>query len=317
MDDAARAVEWLLDSPEPAVRLLTRRNLFDEQGLDFAEAFDGPWAHSLLANQEADGGFGVHPYSKWTGAHWRLVSLTELGVPAGDARVQAAIETVLDWLLGAAHRDGIRAIDGRTRRCASQEGNALAVACRAGMADDPRIGALAADLAEWQWPDGGWNCDKRPEVEHSSVNESLPPMWGLHEYGTATGEQWALEAANRTAEFFLEHEVYKSHTTGEVLHPNVVRLRYPPYWHYNVLHGVLILARMGRAADPRARAALELIVEKRSKDGRWHAQGKWWMPSTSKHYPEVVAWDSAGPNTMLTLHALTALAAAGEVQFIQ
>ena len=35
----------------------------------------------LLAGQRRDGGFGVHPYRKWTGAHWRLVSLVELEVP--------------------------------------------------------------------------------------------------------------------------------------------------------------------------------------------------------------------------------------------
>jgi hypothetical protein len=31
----------------------------------------------------------------------------------------------------------VQVIDGLTRRCASQEGNALAVACRLGMAGDP------------------------------------------------------------------------------------------------------------------------------------------------------------------------------------
>jgi len=44
----------------------------------------------LLRGQRRDGGFGVHPYSKWTGAHWRLVSLVELGVPATDAKARAA-----------------------------------------------------------------------------------------------------------------------------------------------------------------------------------------------------------------------------------
>ena len=34
----------------------------------------------LLDGQEPDGGFGVGPYSKWKGAHRRLISLVELGV---------------------------------------------------------------------------------------------------------------------------------------------------------------------------------------------------------------------------------------------
>jgi len=35
-------------------------------------------------------------------------------------------------------------------RCASQEGNALAVCSRLGLAEDPRVVNLAESLAEWQ-----------------------------------------------------------------------------------------------------------------------------------------------------------------------
>jgi hypothetical protein len=36
---------------------------------------------ALFAGQQPDGGFGYHPYTKFGGAHWRLVSLVELAVP--------------------------------------------------------------------------------------------------------------------------------------------------------------------------------------------------------------------------------------------
>ena len=83
-----------------------------------------------------------------------------IGVPAGEPRAVAAAQTVLDWLTGDGHRRGIKTIDGLVRRCASQEGNALAVCCRLGMAGDPRVELLARSLVEWQWPDGGWNCTR-------------------------------------------------------------------------------------------------------------------------------------------------------------
>ena len=47
---------------------------------------DGPRVRPLLAGQQPDGGFGVNVYGKWGGAHWRLVSLVELGVPPGEER---------------------------------------------------------------------------------------------------------------------------------------------------------------------------------------------------------------------------------------
>jgi hypothetical protein len=103
-----------------------------------------------------DGGFGVRPYSKWTGAHWRLVSLVELAAPAGEPRLQAAASTVLDWLAGDGHRRTVRVIDGLARRCASQEGNALAVACRLGMAGDPRAEDALDVLVRRRRPDGRW-----------------------------------------------------------------------------------------------------------------------------------------------------------------
>src|SRR5215218_1248236 len=97
--------------------------------------------------------------------------------PAGEPRLLAAASTVLDWLTSRSHRRSVQVIDGLARRCASQEGNALAVACRLGMAGDPRAELLARSLADWQWPDGGWNCDLRASGRRSSFHESLPPAW--------------------------------------------------------------------------------------------------------------------------------------------
>ena len=197
--DPSPSVAWLLASEEPAVRYLARRDLLgdadaDAWAADAARILDGPKVRALLAGQQPDGGFGVRPYSKFAGAHWRLVSLVELAVPAGEPRVLAATSTVLDWLTGRSHRRGVKVIAGLARRCASQEGNALAVACRVGMAGDPRVELMARSLVGWQWPDGGWNCDPRASGRRSSFHESLPPAWGLHEYWLATGAAWAHEA---------------------------------------------------------------------------------------------------------------------------
>ena len=97
--------EWLLKSDEPAIAFLTRRDVLGEHVEPDPEAIlAGPIVRGLLDGQRPDGGFGSHPYKKWTGAHWRLVSLVELGVPTGHAPAIAAAETVLDWLTGKAHR---------------------------------------------------------------------------------------------------------------------------------------------------------------------------------------------------------------------
>src|SRR5207245_5599073 len=94
----------------------------------------GPQVQLLLSGQMTDGGFGVHPYQKWTGAHWRLVSLVELGIPSGFRPAVKATDLVLKWLLGESHLSNVPKISGLYRRCASQEGNALAACSRVGIA---------------------------------------------------------------------------------------------------------------------------------------------------------------------------------------
>jgi hypothetical protein len=308
----APAIEWLLASSEPAVRYLTRCDvLLEAVEVDPEEILRGPWVQALLDGQQADGGFGVHPYAKWRGAHWRLVSLVELGLPAGEPRCLAAADLVLAWLTGKGHRRGVETIDGLVRRCASQEGNALAVCCRLGLAGDPRVELLARSLVEWQWPDGGWNCDRRATGRRSSFNESLAPMWGLHEYSRATGDEAARDAAERTAELFLAHRLFRSLRTGDVINDAWLVPHYPPYWHYDVPHALLILRRLGRLADPRAAEALDVLAALQREDGTWHAGPPWWRPpGSSGSNVEVVDWGRRGPHELVTLNALRVLRAA-------
>ncbi len=162
---------------------------------------------------------------------------------------------VLDWVASIRPRT----IDGLTRVHASMHGNALLVAAKLGF-NDPRVEQIAHDLVEWQWPDGGWNCDPKATGRRSSFHESLIPMHGLYEYG-------AHEAASRTAELLLDHRLFRSTTTGEPIHPSWTKLRHPPDWHYNILYALTVLTRMGLSGDPRAGDALEVLRQRRLKKG--------------------------------------------------
>ena len=224
------AVTWLLNSGEPAVRLLTRRDLLGERaGEDAGQVLAGAKVTALLSGQQPGGGFGVHPYRKWTGTHWRLVSLAELAISPGEPRAVAAAGHVLAWLAGPGRR--VPAIGGLARSHASIEGNALAACCRLGLSADPRVQSVAGSLIAWQWPDGGWNCDPAATGRRSSFHESLAPAWGLHEYGQATGNRAEKDAASRAAELFLAHRLFRNLATGQVIHRAWLAPHYPPYWH--------------------------------------------------------------------------------------
>jgi hypothetical protein len=307
----AAVIDWLMKSEEPAIRRLARRDLLDERVSDDDDRIlDGPIVRALLGGQQPDGGFGVHAYGKWSGAHWRLISLVELGIPAGEPRALAAAGTVLDWLTGPSHRRNVPVIRGLARRCGSQEGNALAVACRLGLYADERVHALATSLVEWQWPDGGWNCDRRPQAHRSSFHETLPPIWGLHEYAAATGQAPAREAARRGAELLLEHGLFRTISTGKPIRDEWLTPHWPPYWHYDVLQGLVVIARLGLGEDPRTADAKNAIERRRQPDGRWPASARWWKPPGGSRAAEAVDWraDASG-DRMVTLRALTVLRA--------
>lgn len=324
-----QAVEWLLDSEEPAVRFLTRRDVLGEPAPeDSPNIPNGPKVTTLLSGQRANGGFGRNPYRKWIGTHWRLVSLVELAVPTTDARVAAAAEQELAWIvLQMPYRDWPPEVSGLARFCASVGGNALAVSSRLGLAHDPRARALAETLVSAQWPDGGWNCDVRASGHRSSFHETLSTAWALHEYARATGDRAARDAADRAAELFLRHCVLYSlgsgvpargrrdrHPAGRVINPRWQQLRYPSYWRYDLLQALLVLSRLGKLSDPRSRDALDELESRSLPDGRWAADAQWWNPAGSRTIPEVVDWGPPGePNEMITLNALRVLRAAGRL----
>lgn len=321
-------VEELLGSDEPSIRWIVRTRVLGEPDRDElrAEIRESPRVRALLAARGEDGRVDdpKQPYSKWRGAHWILLALAELGHPPGDESLVPLRDQVLDrWLTPAVFRDaatptgkGILVVAGKHRRCASQQGAALLAVVRLGLVDE-RAATLAERLRHWQWPDGGWNCDKRPEARMSSVAETLLPLRALAAYADAGGDQAAREAADAAAEVLLERRVAWRRSTGAPLSPRTTKLRYPLYWNYDVLGGLRGLAEAGRLGDPRCADALDFLGSRRLPDGGWAADGRYWEPAAgTRSLRDRVDWGPAAPglrNEWITAHALAVLTAAGRL----
>jgi hypothetical protein len=306
----SQALDWLLASDEPGIRMQARRDLLGQKvSIPADEILAGPMVRRLLAGQKADGGFGGHPYHKWTGVHWRLVSLVELGVPAGTPAVTAALDRDLDWMLVDGRPTARMRIAGVQRVHASMHANPIACAVRLGMADDMRVRQLVGWLIDGQWADGGWNCDRHPAASHSSFYESVLALAALAEFARATGDAGAAQASRRAADFFLEHRVFKSHTADRPGDPKWQKLRYPEYWHYDYLHGLVMLMRAGALPDARAQDALDLLREQQQPDGRWVTAGAQYWRGTTGTYGDPASWNASSASQMLTLNALRVLKA--------
>lgn len=126
--------------------------------------------------------------------------------------------------------------------------------------------------------DGGFNCNrKRYGATHSSVHTTVSVLEGILAYGQCGYEyrlKELLKASNEAIEFMLHHHLYKSHQTGEVMHKNFEKFSYPWRWKFDVLRGLEYLVDAKVPFDPRMADALQLVVNKRRKDGTWTVQNK-------------------------------------------
>jgi len=254
-------------------------------------------------------------YKKWDGAHWVLSILGDLGYPAGDEALRPLMEDTFNtWMRKEHETKHLQVIDGRVRRCASQEGYAIWCSLRLGFGDS-RTDELVSRLLKWQWPDGGWNCSKHPEADTSSFMETLIPLRALALFAKISGDTKAKVAAEHAAEVFLTRQLFKRRSDGQVINHRFVLLHYPCYWHYDFLFGLKVMAEAGFIDDPRCAAALALLESKRLPDGSFPAEESYARasrPQLSGYSP--VRWGRTSKKTMnpfVTADALYVLRMAG------
>jgi hypothetical protein len=330
--------QTLLQSKEPSVRWKLRVQVLEEdprsrriRNLE-QEVRRSLRVRALLAHRDSYGRLRPvgNPYSKWQGAYWVLATFADIGYPRADQSLFAMRDQVLDrWLADTYYHEfdaktaaeayrghGVPRIQGRYRRCASQQGNALYSLTKLGLADR-RAEALVERFLHWQWPDGGWNCDKNPGADTSSFWESRHPMLGLAAHAARTGDRLAKEAVARAAEVFLSRQLFLERHSGRVMNPEFLHLHYPLYYGYDILGGLKAMAEIGRLDDSRCRKALDLLEEKQLPGGGWAAERPLYTVSaTVKTRAEYVDWGGARRTEMnewVTADALHVLRAAGRL----
>lgn len=338
-------IDKLLKSDEPSIRFKIRANLFGENPNSPSmvalqnEIKLSNRVQKLLLDRDTEGRLNPvsNPYHKWFGAHWVLVQLAEMCYPKGDSSLFPLREQVYNhWLCEKMQslvecqskaevyrvnkKSGIPVMYGRARRCASQQGNALFSTLALGVADD-RVKTLASLLLKWQWPDGGWNCDKNPNAKISSFNESLIPLRALVLYQQFERSEEVQIAITKSAEVFLIRKMFRRKTNGEVIRPEFLKLHYPHYWHYDILFGLKVMAECGFVKDSRCEEALSILESKELPHGGWPAEGKYYrvsemMDADSEQNLDKIPWGSVSKKQMnewVTADTLFVLYKAGRI----
>jgi hypothetical protein len=295
-------VAWLLEG-DPAIRWQTLRDLTDASAAavdtERARVATSGWGAQLLALQDPDGGWAGALYSpKWTSTTYTLLLLYWLGLPHGNEQALAGCRRLWDEARfyggGLTFARSIR----EPETCIT--GMLVLLAAGFGLAD-ARVDPTVDWLLGQQLADGGWNCESiRTGSRHGSFHTSVTVLDALLRYERAGGTVPVAAAMRAGREFFLQHRLFRSHRTGELVDPAFSRFPFPPQWHFDVLRGLEHFCASDAPRDARLADAIDVVRAARRSDGRWPKYrpypGRYWFPL-----------ESPGPSRWSTLRALRVL----------
>ncbi len=297
-----RTIEWL-SAGDPSVRWQVMRDLLgqpeDQVAVERARVATEGWGAQLLAAQDPDGGWAGALYSpKWTSTTYTLLLLERLGLERGDARALAGCRHLWD---GARWYGGGLTFAKSIREPETCITGMLVLLAAAFGHQDSRVDPTVEWLVREQLADGGWNCESiRRGSTHGSFHTSITVLEALSAYERGGGSVPVAAAMAAGRAFFLDHRLYRSHRTGEVVDRAFARFPFPPQWHFDVMRGLEHFRAVGADRDGRLEEAVAEVRRTRRADGKWPMYrpypGRYWF-----------AFEARGASRWSTLRAMRVL----------
>jgi hypothetical protein len=267
-------LRWLLRG-DVSVQYQTWRDLLDDDRPDLQRRITTEgWGARFLSCQNSNNSWGRGFYQpKWTSSHYTLLDLRSLEADPGEPRIRDAIHRITTERKN--EDGGIRHAVTVVASDVCLNGMYLSYAC---YFSEPQEGleSVIDFVLDQRLPDGGFNCRwNRSGARHSSVHSTLSVLEGMLEYclkGYEHRSQDVREATMGAREFLLQHRLFRSDRTGQVIHPSLLRIPHPPRWKYNILRSLDYFRRAGAEWDERMADAMDVLVQKRGADGRWRLQ---------------------------------------------
>jgi hypothetical protein len=259
------------------------------------------WGARLLARRAADGTWGGGLYNpKWTSTFYTLQLLTQLGLAPNNSQGRSSCRLLLRE--GVTTGGGVSLWPSRsTDTCVTAM--LLHMACHFGFGRDERVERMTQWLLGEQMSDGGWNCRREHKgATHSSFHTTISTLEALAALPATPGRRRAVDKALRAGrEFFLQHQLYRSSSTGGIVRPSFSQLSFPPRWYFDLLRGLEHFAMVRANWDPRLADPVAMLDSRRDKRDRWHAQN----PHPGLEHFQLEA--GRAPSRINTLRALRVL----------
>jgi hypothetical protein len=296
-------ISWLLEG-DISIQYQTYRDLLKIERPDLQEKISTEgWGAKFLSMRKTEGHWGDRFYQpKWISTHYTLLDLKNLAISPDQPLIRESIFKVLKDLKGENGGILLSPADKLGDLCVN--GMFLNYAAYFGAPEEDLV-SLVDQILRDQLTDGGFNCNSnRMEVFHSSVHTTISVLEGIQEYadnGYSYQIQPLRKAAQGAREFLLQHHLFRSDRTGEIIDKKWLMLSYPSRWRYDILRALCHFQAAGAPYDPRLDDALAILKQKRRKDGTWPVQAK---HAGQTHFDME---KTGGPSRWNTLRALRVL----------
>jgi hypothetical protein len=259
-------IDWLVDS-DPAISWQAMRDLITASPEAIATQRariprEGIGA-AILACQGSDGPWHRPDEPDWLPTLFTFQLLRATGVDAAEPSVESAVARLEAGYRWDEEFGAKPLFEGEVEPCIN--GGVLALGAYFGRPTESLVRRLVGE----QLDDGGWNCEA-PKSTRSSFHTTICVLEGLLEYEHAVGSAPEITAARvRGEEYLLERGLFRRRSTGEIADPELLKLAYPPRYHYDILRALDYFRGACAQPDERMTEAIHLIKSKRQPDGRW------------------------------------------------
>ena len=303
-------IAWLLEG-DVSIQYQVHRDLLatEKPHLRDRIATEG-WGAQFLSFRKKEGHWGQRFYQpKWISTHYTILDLKNLAISQNNNEIRQSISQVIQKLKGP--DGGIFPIGTEKKSDICVNGMFLNYASYFGTEED-KLKSIVDFLLSEHMKDGGFNCNSNNKgAIHSSLHSTISVLEGILEYAK-NGYGYRLEdlqeAEDDSRTFILQHRLFRSDRTGDIIDKKMLLLSYPSRWKYDILRALDYFQFAGINYDPQMQDALDVLMKKRRKDNKWPVQAK--HPGQTHFEME----KTGDPSRWNTLRAMRVLKLFGETK---
>lgn len=300
-------LEWLLEESNPSVRYFTLRDLLDKgeekpQVIATKAAISNSRPIAKILAKQHSKGYWEEPYSpyhpKYKSSYWQIMTLAQLGMDRSNDRVRRACEFIFQFQLeeGGFSSHTLKGVlkgydllqkkgkklpppaewasaNVHEHQYSCLTGNMVVALIRIGYGNDARVKRALQWFIDVQNVDGGWLCPywkAHIRDTHGCFYGTICPLEAFSEVPRVEWTRDMKQTIERGAEFLLMHRLFKAdHHDYKIINKYWLQLGFPWYYGYNILRRVDVLTKLGYVSDERLDDAVEVLLQKRLKDGTW------------------------------------------------